>query len=203
MPSGQRPVIGRSPLSDYDQKAEEYAEDYADILERTPLDRKLLDVFALGLTGPVLDVACGPGHIAGYLQQKGLEVRGLDLSERMVELAREQFPEVDFEVGDLLRLGESEQYEAITAFYAVVHLSDRQLERAFGELFTALRPGGRCLLTFHCELLQGQPEYRILPMAEMKAGLLAAGFALEVEIQRMPLADEDRTRRGLIWAGRP
>lgn len=160
-------------------------------------------MFALGVTGPVLDVACGPGHIAGYLQQKGLEVRGLDLSERMVELARENFPEVDFQVGDLLRLGEREEFAAMTAFYAVVHFSDSQLERALAEMFKALLPGGRLLLTFHSQLLEGRPPYRILPVEQVKAGLKAAGFVLEVEIERMPLADEDRTRRGLIWAVRP
>lgn len=202
MSSRQRPAGGGSALSDYDQKAEEYAEDFADILERTPLDRKLLDVFAHGVTGPVLDVACGPGHIAGYLQQKGLDLRGVDLSERMVEVAREHFPEVDFEVGNLLHLEECAEFAAITAFYAIVHLSDRQIERALAEIYQALRPGGRLLLTFHCELLEGRPEYRILPVEQIKAALEAVGFTLEVEVVRRPLADEDRTRRALIWAWR-
>jgi len=174
-----------------------------DILERTPLDRKLLDLFAHGLEGLVLDLACGPGQVAGYLQQKGLQVRGMDLSERMVELAQEQFPEVDFEVGDLLHLGEHEKFQAITAFYAIVHLSDRQIGRALEEMFKALVPGGRLLLTFHSQLLEGQPEYRILPVEQIKAGLQEIGFTLEVEVQRLPVADEDRTRRGLIWASRP
>jgi len=151
----------------------------------------------------VLDLACGPGQVAGYLQQKGLEVRGLDLSERMVELARENFPEVDFEVGNLLRLDEHQEYGAITAFYAVVHLSDRQLKVAVAEMFKALQPGGRLLLTFHSELLQGDPEYRILSLEQVKGALQEAGFHLEVEIQRMPVADEDRTRRSLVWATRP
>lgn len=151
----------------------------------------------------MLDLACGPGQVAGYLQQKGLEVRGLDLSERMVELARENFPEVDFEVGNLLRLDEHQELEAITAFYAVVHLSDRQLKVAMGEMFKALQSGGRLLLTFHSQLLQGQPDYLILPLEQVKDALQEAGFDLEVEIQRMPLAEEDRTRRALIWATRP
>lgn len=190
-------------MSDYDPKAEEYAEDFVDILERTPLDRKLLDLFSQGLDGRVLDLACGPGQVAGYLQQKGLEVRGLDLSERMVELAREHFPEVDFEVGDLLNLGEESEFAAITAFYAMVHLKDRQLQRALSEMFRALRPGGRLLLTFHSELLEGQPDYRILSLEKLKELCLQAGFLLEVTVERMPVADEDGTRRGIVWASRP
>ena len=163
----------------------------------------MLDLFAQDLSGPVLDLACGPGQVAGYLQHKGLDVRGLDLSERMVELARENFPEVDFEVGDLLHLGERESFAALTAFYAVVHLSDQRIERAFQEMFTALRPDGRLLVTFHSQLLEGNPEYRILSMEKVKAALQEAGFGVEIEIERMPVADEDRTRRGLIWARKP
>lgn len=151
----------------------------------------------------MLDLACGPGQVAGYLQQKGLEVLGLDLSERMVELARENFPEVDFEVGDLLNLGDEGEFAAITAFYAVVHLKDGQLPRALSEMFRALRPGGRLLLTFHSELLEGRPDYRILALEKLKELCLQAGFLLEVTVERMPVADEDGTRRGIVWASRP
>ena len=152
----------------------------------------------------MLDLACGPGHVAGYLRQKGLEVRGLDLSARMIELAREQFPEVEFAVGDMLRLPvSSEQCDGITAFYAIVHLSAAHLGRAIMEMYRALRAGGQLLLTFHSQLLDGQPEYRIFPLADVKAALLLAGFAIEVEVERLPVADEDRTRRALIWAFKP
>ena len=58
-------------------------------------------------------------------------------------------------------------------------------------------------MTFHSELLQGNPEYRILPMEKMKAALRQAGFGVEIEIERMPVADEDRTRRGLLWVRKP
>jgi SAM-dependent methyltransferase len=38
--------------------------------------------------GAVCDLGCGPGHVGRYLHDRGVEVRGVDLSPRMVEEAR-------------------------------------------------------------------------------------------------------------------
>ncbi|TYL39736.1 methyltransferase type 11 [Natronococcus pandeyae] len=40
--------------------------------------------------GPVLDVGCGAGQYACWLQERGLEVTGIDASPHAVEAAREQ-----------------------------------------------------------------------------------------------------------------
>ena len=37
----------------------------------------------------VLDVGCGPGRHAHALAERGIEVHGIDISDRFVELARE------------------------------------------------------------------------------------------------------------------
>lgn len=141
--------------------------------------------------------------MAGYLQSQGLSVTGLDLSERMLELASQEYPEVDFEQGDLLRLPvEADSCGGVTAFYAIVHLSSAYMARAIDEMHRVLRPGGQLLLTFHSQLLNGRPDYRIFPLQEVVQVLLDTGFAIELELQRRPLAEEDDTRKALIWAVR-
>ncbi|MBS2036296.1 class I SAM-dependent methyltransferase [bacterium] len=163
----------------------------------------MLDLFAQRIRGEVLDLACGPGQVAGYLHHKGLKVTGLDLSERMLELAGQQFPEVEFEVGDLLRLPvAAESCAGISAFYAIVHLSSNYMRRAVSEMHRVLQPGGQLLLTFHSLLLNGQPDYRIFPLEEVRQALQDTGFAIELELQRRPVAEEDDTLKALIWAVR-
>src|SRR5439155_15857605 len=78
----------------YDRVAEKYAAAFFDELERKPFDRALLDRFAAAVAGRgrVCDVGCGPGHVGRYLAARGVEVFGLDLSPRMVELARRLNP---------------------------------------------------------------------------------------------------------------
>ena len=57
----------------------------------------------------VLDVGCGLGHLYEYLQAQGIPVTytGYDLLPDMIKRARQRFPEVHFEVQDVLQgLGE-------------------------------------------------------------------------------------------------
>jgi SAM-dependent methyltransferase len=68
-----------------------------------PCPRALLRrVLTMGSFGPgtrVLDVGCGLGHFARYLDSLGLDVTGLDSSESNIESARLLNPELEFDIG--------------------------------------------------------------------------------------------------------
>jgi 2-polyprenyl-3-methyl-5-hydroxy-6-metoxy-1,4-benzoquinol methylase len=44
----------------------------------------------------VLDAGCGGGYLSNQLQAKGANVTGVDVSEQMIEIARERCPAVEF-----------------------------------------------------------------------------------------------------------
>jgi 2-polyprenyl-3-methyl-5-hydroxy-6-metoxy-1,4-benzoquinol methylase len=79
-----------NPTPAYDVIASRYAAKFSDELSRKPFDRDLLDRFAAAVRDhssaavPVCDLGCGPGHIGGYVAQRGATVMGIDLSEGMV-----------------------------------------------------------------------------------------------------------------------
>jgi SAM-dependent methyltransferase len=52
----------------------------------------------------VLDVGCGQGDLCGWLAARGIECEytGIDLSPRMVALARKRYPRTAFEVRNVL-----------------------------------------------------------------------------------------------------
>jgi SAM-dependent methyltransferase len=57
---------------------------------RWTADADRVDLLLLAsVTGPVLDVGCGPGRMVRAAQRRGLEVLGVDVSSAAVELARE------------------------------------------------------------------------------------------------------------------
>jgi trans-aconitate methyltransferase len=89
----------------YDAVADEYVRRIFDELRHKPLDRELLDRFAARVrdVGLVCDMGCGPGQVARYLYERGVEVCGIDLSPAMVERARHLNPGVEFRQGDFLR----------------------------------------------------------------------------------------------------
>lgn len=82
----------RYGLFDFDRVADDYDRWYEsargamyDRLEKKALDRWL---GAGGGGKRLLEVGCGSGHWSEYFSEKGFEVTGVDLSEKMIRLAR-------------------------------------------------------------------------------------------------------------------
>ena len=78
-----------------------------------------------------LDVACGTGFLTRHLPG---DVVGLDASERMLEVAREQAPQARFEHGDALSLPfEDSAFDRVFTSYFYCHLEDEERKRFLAE----------------------------------------------------------------------
>jgi SAM-dependent methyltransferase len=201
----------------YDRVAAEYADRYSGELAHKPFDRALLDRFAESVRGrgPVADLGCGPGQVAQYLTDRGVDAFGVDLSPAMVEQARRLNPDIRFEVADFFALPAADAtWAGIAAFYAIVNLPPDRLPAAFAEMDRVLAPGGRGVVSFHVgdervhlDELLGKPVsidfYFFQPevVAEAMAG---AGFVVEESHQRPPYeAVEYPSRRAYLVARKP
>jgi SAM-dependent methyltransferase len=106
-------------------------------------DARQMAFDAVAEVGPrrVLEVGCGPGELsARIMDELGAEVVAVDISPRMVELARERG--VDARVGDAVDLPfEAGEFDCAVAAWMLYHVSD--VDRALGELARVLPPGGR------------------------------------------------------------
>lgn len=85
----------------YDNLASEYAARLSHELDGKPMDRALLEEIAARAKGVVCDLGCGPGHVTRFLAEHGASVCGIDLSPRMVDVARRLNPGLRFEVADM------------------------------------------------------------------------------------------------------
>jgi SAM-dependent methyltransferase len=94
----------------------------------------------------VLDVACGPGHIAAGAAAKGAKPVGIDAAEGMVAVARARYAEIEFQQGDAewLPFGDA-SFDAVVAGFVVNHLP--RPERALAEFARVVRRGGRVAVT--------------------------------------------------------
>jgi SAM-dependent methyltransferase len=185
-----------------------------DELRHKPLDRQLLDRFALSVRGAGLacDMGCGPGHVARYLREQGVEVCGVDLSFGMIERARRLNPGIEFQQGDMLALDVANgTWAGIAAFYSIIHIPRGEVVRALCELKRVLRMGGLLLLAFHVgddmihrDELWGRKvclDFLLFRPDEMVAYLRSAGFKIEEIILRDPYPDvEHQSRRAYIFA---
>jgi len=200
----------------YDRVAENFAEEFCGELERKPFDRVLLDDFAESLRGEgrVCEIGCGPGQIARYLRDRGVEMCGIDLSREMVRFARRLSPDIPFEHGDMLKLDAPDASLAgIICFYAIIHLRREDAPRALAQMHRALRPGGRLLVSFHGgegELhrdewygKQVSIDVTLFKEDEMSGYMEAAGFEVERVVGREPYEFEYPTRRLYAFARKP
>jgi SAM-dependent methyltransferase len=201
----------------YDAVAREYAERFAGELAHKPLDRELLSRFASELPdrGPVYDLGCGPGQTTAFLHGCGVMVRGLDLSADLLREARQRYPGVEFEQGDMLALPLADASLAgVLAFYAIVHLSPPGLRRALAEMYRVLRPGGRLLIAFHAgegaihvEEFLGRSvalDFVFFTPQRVADELARAGFVAVEVIERAPYPEvEYPSRRAYLFARKP
>jgi len=198
----------------YDSVAAEYAARIFDELRHKPLDRELLDRFAARVrgVGAVCDLGCGPGQVARHLQMLGVDVCGYDLSPRMVELARQLNPAIEFRQGDMTALDVPDEcWAGIAAFYSIIHIAAELMNQTLKELWRSLRPDGLLLLSFHIgsETIHldewwGQPvcvDFFMLDPQTIASQLRDAGYEIEEIIERAPYPDvEHQSRRAYIFA---
>ena len=198
----------------YDLIAEEYARRIFDELKDKPLDRQLLDRFGVGVQGlgPVCDLGCGPGHVARYLREHGVDVFGIDLAPNMVEQAKRLNPGIDFRLGNMFSLEvEDEAWGGIAAFYSIIHVPRESVPAVLIELKRVLRPGGLLLLAFHVG--EGSVHldewwgYKVsvdtiyFRSNEMEAYLKSSGFEIQETIERPPYENvEYPSHRAYIFA---
>jgi ubiquinone/menaquinone biosynthesis C-methylase UbiE len=204
--------------SGYDLVAEEYARRMYEELQHKPLDCRLLDRFAESLypARVTCDLGCGPGHIARYLHERGIQVCGVDLSAGMVKRARQLNPDIEFHQGDMRSLSVLDNtWAGIAAFYAIVNLPPADLVRALREMLRVLAPEGRLLLSFHVGQDTSQVEdlwdsgaaleFHFFRVGTVAGYLRSVGFEIEEIIEREPYAPEVeyQSRRGYIFAQKP
>lgn len=98
----------------------------------------------------VLEVGCGRGEFAERLMREGsVGTVAVDLSDRMVELARQRG--VDALVADVQALPFSDgEFDCVAALWMLFHVPD--LKRALGEIARVLRPAGRLVATTNGDL---------------------------------------------------
>lgn len=199
----------------YDKVAEHYATEYFNELARKPFDCELLDRLAERFKGKgrVCELGCGPGQVSRYLKDRGVDVRGVDLSPEMVNVASRLNPDISFSAGDMLALDFADNsFAAFVLFYSIIHSQREDVVRAFQEMRRLLIPGGSVFLSFHRgdgELHRdewfGQKvsiDFRLFQPEEMSGYLECAGFAGIVTVEREPYEFEYPTTRVYMSASK-
>ena len=134
---------GTVPIMEvFDQLAEKYQGEHSHNPFQAALVERIAGLVPAG--SAVVDLGCGTGvPTAKLLTASGHRVVGVDVSEGMLRLAREQVPAAEFVHADFTELPDDfGRFEAATAFFALLMLSKADIERTLDKVAGWLRPGG-------------------------------------------------------------
>ena len=99
-----------------------------------------------------LDVGCGTGSFSRLLAERAGRVVALDLSPRMIEVARERskrYPNIEFEVADATRwVPGGEQFDCVVSIAMLHHVA---IDEMLAKMASLLKAGGTLAILDLCE----------------------------------------------------
>jgi cyclopropane fatty-acyl-phospholipid synthase-like methyltransferase len=172
----------------YNQAAEDYSSK-RNQFENTKYLEKLNSLLAP--SSKILDIGCGPGlPVDKYFVEHGHSVKGIDISEKMIELAKKNVAEAEYEIEDMSTLKKREyKVDAVISFYAIFHISREKHTHLLQRINTFLPKGGLLLITMGSTDWEGHEPFHGVEMhwshydAKKNSQLVQkAGFELLIDV---------------------
>ncbi len=108
--------------------------------------KKILSKFLKNMKkgAEVLDIGCGAGvPVSRVLVKNRYKVTGIDFSESMVKLARNNVPQAKFIKMDMTKLKFiKNSFDGAVSFYAIIHVPREKHAKIYNSLHRILKPGG-------------------------------------------------------------
>ena len=185
----------------YNKIADKYHELFGNELDEKPFDREYLDKFAnyFDRNSKIVDAGCGPSaHIGRYLFDKGLDVVGIDISERCIEIASRHNPGMKFLCIDILDWQPGKfSIDGIIAYYSIIYTPKKEIGKLLKVFRKALNPKGKLMIVVKKGDFEGYQKqvlgievssyFTEYQEEELEGILIRNGFAIEEMITRAPM----------------
>ena len=179
----------------------------------------LLDATGVEAGMQVVDIATGPGYVAGGAHRRGAIATGIDFAGSMVAQAQKNYPDALFYEGDAESLiFPNDFFDVAICPFGLLHLSDP--EKAVSCAFRVIKPGGRYAFTVWASperhaffeivlgaisahgshdvaLPQAPPFFRFSDPDECRIILSEAGFT-NIEVSEIPLSWQPNDSREVL-----
>ncbi len=107
----------------------------------------------------MIDLGCGDGRDTKYLREKGVDVVGIDISKKMVELAREKYPECTFLRSDMRdTVFPDDTFHGAWASTSLSNIPKSQLSSVEKEIYRILEKDGTFCFSFKVGESEGFEE---------------------------------------------
>jgi len=127
---------------EYDKKIAKLYNDYGWDYFSISMGNAILDYFKSNniYINNHLDLACGVGTLCNIFYERKISTKGIDISDDMIEIAKENYGLIDFIKADIINYISIEKYDLITctcdAINHILNISDvkKVLENIYGSL---------------------------------------------------------------------
>ncbi len=144
----------------YNRIADDWAREHATDTWSQPAVERFCSLLKPGSL--ILDVGCGPGLKAKFFVEQNFQIFGIDISERMIELAKESAPTASFKVLELAALDQLGQtFDGVFAQAILLHVPKNECAKAVIKMADKLRPGGHIFLAVK-EKREGRGEEEVV-----------------------------------------
>lgn len=109
----------------------------------------------------VLEIGCANGRDAKIIIRYTNGYLGIDISEKLIEIARKNVPEAKFEVADIESYDFPENIDVILAFSSLIHSDMKNLRKILDESYRSMARGGVMYLSmkygdYHEETIESE-----------------------------------------------
>jgi 2-polyprenyl-3-methyl-5-hydroxy-6-metoxy-1,4-benzoquinol methylase len=146
----------QTTITTYNKLAQAYQDRFMDLdIYNHTYDRfcELVDIE----NPKVLEIACGPGNVSRYLlnQRSDFNILGIDLAEKMIELAKINNPTANYQLMDCLDIARIDQkFEAVMSGFCMPYISKDDCIKQIQDVALLLKPNG----LFYLSTMEDDPE---------------------------------------------
>lgn len=137
----------KNVLNVFNTTAEKYVEYFGDDWEFLEDINGFINSTASN--GKILDLGCGSGYISKYMADNGLQPIGIDFSEKMIEIAKQKYPQIPFYKMDIADVGnyfDENTFDGLLAIYTLYFIPKEQMDSVLESLSKILKDGANLLI---------------------------------------------------------
>lgn len=134
----------------YNKTAAEWSNELLKEKENREILQKFIDCFVNGGTirPRILDLGCGAGYDSKLLSEYGAKVVGVDLSDKQIEVAKQNLPNGKFFVGDITdKLDNLGKFDGVLCLATIMHIDIEKMKSTFENIANILHEGGLLLIS--------------------------------------------------------
>ena len=167
----------KATIRSYDEIADKYVALYPYPSERINRFAKLIPK-----NGKILDAGCGPGFDTQYLAKRGFDLTGIDLSPKMIELAKKRVPQATYLNTDIRSLDfQPETFDGILAVYSLCYVPKTNIAKVLKDFHNFLKPNG----FFYFAFQEGESRETIHPESLKPGNNLFLNIMSHAEVKNL------------------